>query len=115
LSTVPSSNAKDKTTAKAAGVGAVKASVNAPAPVARRRLPVLAWAILGALAAGAYGGFGLGMRFGPPLVMVALGGLTLALCAAALWCVIDPLTRNAVAVIPEARAPHRIREFEREK
>ncbi|MEO5768435.1 MAG: hypothetical protein ABIS92_08795, partial [Polyangia bacterium] len=43
------------------------------------------------------------------------GGMTLAFCAAALWRVIDPLTRDEVAVIPEARAPHRIRELEREK
>jgi membrane protease subunit (stomatin/prohibitin family) len=47
--------------------------------------------------------------------MVALGGLTLALSAAALWRVIDPLTRNALASAPDTRAPHRIRELEREK
>jgi rRNA maturation endonuclease Nob1 len=47
--------------------------------------------------------------------MVGLGGLTLALCATALWRVIDPLTRGEVAVVPEARAPHRLRELEREK
>lgn len=67
------------------------------------------------MVAGAYGFLALGMRLGPPLVMVALGGMTLAFCAAALWRVIDPLTRDEVAVIPEARAPHRIRELEREK
>jgi rRNA maturation endonuclease Nob1 len=72
-------------------------------------------ALGGATVAGAYGFLALGMRFGPPLVMVALGGMTLAFCAAALWRVIDPLTRDEVAVIPEARAPHRIRELEREK
>ena len=47
--------------------------------------------------------------------MVGLGGLTLALCAAALWRVIDPLTRGEIALVPEARAPHRLRELEREK
>jgi hypothetical protein len=56
------------------------------------------------------------MRFGPPLVMVALGGLTLALNAVALWRVIHPLTRGELpAAMTEARAPHRIRELEREK
>jgi len=38
-------------------------------------------------------GFGVGiekMMFGPPLVMLALGGMTLALCGIALWRVIDP-------------------------
>jgi rRNA maturation endonuclease Nob1 len=80
-----------------------------------RRPPLGALALAGALLAAGYGHFVLAMRFGPPLVMVGLGGLTLALCAAALWRVIDPLTRGEVAVVPEARAPHRIRELEREK
>jgi rRNA maturation endonuclease Nob1 len=71
--------------------------------------------LLGAALAIGYGRVILGMRFGPPLVMVGLGGMTLALCAAALWRVIDPLTRAAVAIAPETRAPHRVRELEREK
>ena len=71
--------------------------------------------LLGAALAIGYGRVILGMRFGPPLVMVGLGGMTLALCAAALWRVIDPLTRAAVAIVPETRAPHRVRELEREK
>ena len=33
------------------------------------------------------------MRFAPPLVMLALGGMTLAFTAAALWRMIDPLAR----------------------
>ncbi|MEO5767251.1 MAG: hypothetical protein ABIS92_02780, partial [Polyangia bacterium] len=87
----------------------------AAAPTGRRRGPPLSLLALGgAVVAGAYGFLALGMRLGPPLVMVALGGMTLAFCAAALWRVIDPLTRDEVAVIPEARAPHRIRELERE-
>lgn len=52
---------------------------------------------------------------GPPLVMVALGGMTLALTAAALWRVIDPLMRPggaAAAGPPESR---RNRELDREK
>ncbi len=83
--------------------------------VGTRRPPLGVLALLGGLAAAGYGHFALGMRFAPPIVMVGLGGLTLALCAAALWRVIDPLTRGEVAVVPEARAPHRIRELEREK
>ena len=69
----------------------------------------------GALLAALYGHFGLGMRLGPPLVMTALGGLTLVLSAYALWRVVDPLTRDEVRAVTEARAPHRIRELEREK
>jgi hypothetical protein len=82
---------------------------------ARRRPPLIVWAIAGAVAAGAYGHFALAMRFGPPLVMVALGGLTLILGAGALWRIVDPLTRAEVAAVPQARAPYRIRELEREK
>lgn len=70
---------------------------------------------IGALLAAAYGHFVLGMRVGPPLVMTGLGGLTLVLSAYALWRVVDPLTRDEVRVAAEVRAPHRIRELEREK
>jgi hypothetical protein len=55
------------------------------------------------------------MRFGPPFVMTSLGGLTLVLTAFALWRVVDPLTRDEVRATAERRAPHRIRELEREK
>jgi hypothetical protein len=81
----------------------------------RRRVPVWVFGAGGALAAL---GFGVGvekMHLGPPLVMIALGGMTLALTGAALWRVIDPLTREAG---PEPRAPRearRNRELEREK
>lgn len=70
---------------------------------------------VGAALAAAYGHFGLGMRIGPPLVMTGLGGLTLVLSAYALWRVVDPLTRDEVRAAAETRAPHRIRELEREK
>ena len=80
-----------------------------------RRVPLLAWAILGAVAAGSYARFRLGMGFGPPLVMTALGGLTLVLGAGALWRVVDPLTRSEMRAPVDVRAPHRIRELEREK
>jgi len=81
----------------------------------RRRIPLLVVGTIGALLAAAYGHFVLGMRVGPPLVMTGLGGLTLVLSAYALWRVVDPLTRDEVRVAAEVRAPHRIRELEREK
>jgi hypothetical protein len=55
------------------------------------------------------------MHFGPPLVMVALGGMTLALTAAALWRVIDPLTRPGGAPAAAPAESRRRRELDREK
>jgi hypothetical protein len=87
----------------------------APPATARRRVP--GW-LVAAACAGAAVVYGLvleKMSFGPPLVMLGLGGMTLALCGMALWRVIDPLTRpDGVAAMP-ARAPQRLRELEREK
>jgi hypothetical protein len=65
-------------------------------------------------------GYGVGierLQFGPPLVMLALGGMTLVLCGLALWRVIDPLTRAAseVAGTRATSVPGRTRELEREK
>jgi len=93
----------------------VKAAAGLPRAAARRRIPVLLIAAAGALLAAAYGRFALGMRVGPPLVMTGLGGLTLVLAAYALWRIVDPLTRDEVRAAAEQRAPHRIRELEREK
>ena len=85
-------------------------------PPARSRL-VRGWAV--ALVGAALGvGFGAGiekMMFGPPLIMVALGGMTLGLSGLALWRVIDPLTRPEATLGREARGPGRARELEREK
>jgi hypothetical protein len=84
-------------------------------PVRRRRVPGWLIALVGAAIGG---GFGVGverMMFGPPLVMVILGGMTLALCGLALWRVIDPLTRPEAALVREARGRGRARELEREK
>lgn len=79
-------------------------------------MPSLVWGALGAAAALAYGMLVEKMRLGPPLVMIALGGMTLALTAAALWRVIDPLTRlDPGGGGRTERAPRRTRELEREK
>ena len=56
------------------------------------------------------------MTFGPPLVMVGLGGMTLVLSGMALWRVIDPLTRADGDAGAAARAGRSAaRELEREK
>lgn len=81
----------------------------------RRRVPVLVLAVVGAGIATAYGALVLGMRAGPPLVIVGLGGFTLVLGAAALWRVVDPLTRADDGPDVDTRAPQRRRELEREK
>jgi hypothetical protein len=83
----------------------------------RRRVPGWATALAGAAVAVGYGVGIEKLQFGPPLVMLALGGMTLTLCGLALWRVIDPLTRTAseVAGTRESSAPGRTRELEREK
>jgi len=74
------------------------------------------WAIalLGAVAAAAYAGLIEKMRFGPPLVMFGLGGMTLALTAAALYRVIDPLAHERGAALAPRTGRH-LKELEREK
>jgi hypothetical protein len=108
----PPPSASASATSPTAPAGPV---ASAGAPRRRRRIPTLGAALGGALAAGAYAHFAFTMRLGPPLVMVALGGMTLVLTAAALWRVVDPLTHDEVRAAPLKRAPHRIRELEREK
>jgi len=87
----------------------------AEAPRRRRRPPALLLALGGAALATGYGYLGLGMRTGPPLVMVGLGGFALVLCALALWRVIDPLTGAGRGTDAEVKTPYRLRELEREK
>jgi hypothetical protein len=84
-------------------------------PARRRRVPGWLMAVVGAAVAA---GFGVGvekMLFGPPLVMLTLGGMTLVLCGLALWRVIDPLTRPEAVLAREALGRGRARELEREK
>jgi hypothetical protein len=77
------------------------------------------WAIAlaGAALALLYGVLGAGLRPGAPLLMLSVGGLTLALCGMALFRVLDPLLRPAAAVQRQEKATEstRLRELEREK
>jgi hypothetical protein len=85
-----------------------------PAAPPRRRVPLWAIAILGAFAAALYGALVEKLRMGPPFVMLALGGMTVALAGAALYRVIDPLAR-AADTAPPPRTGRRLKELEREK
>jgi len=86
------------------------------APARRRRVPTWIWGAAGAAAVLIYGLVVERMRFAPPLVMLALGGMTLAFTAAALWRMIDPLARAesaSAATVVQGRGV--MRELEREK
>jgi hypothetical protein len=86
-----------------------------PAVGPRRRVPVILPALGGAGLAIAYATVADKMRFGPPLVMIGLGGLTLVLAGVALWRMVDPLSRTEPLAPTAPRAPSRLRELEREK
>jgi hypothetical protein len=81
----------------------------------RRRVPTLVVGLGGAIVALGFGVVGEHMRLGPPLVMVGLGGMTLAFAARALWRVLDPLTRPESTARVAEQQPRRARELEREK
>lgn len=81
----------------------------------RRRVPTLLVGLAGAIVALGYGLAVEKMRLGPPLVMVALGGMTLALTARAMMRMLDPLTRVDAGARAAAEQPRRARELEREK
>ena len=82
----------------------------------RRRVPTLLVGLGGAIVALGYGMAVEKMRLGPPLVMVVLGGMTLAFTARAMMRMLDPLTRvEAGARAAAAERPRRARELEREK
>jgi hypothetical protein len=91
--------------------GAESATAAARGP---RRVPLWAIAFLGAVAALAYAVLVEKMRLGPPLVMLGLGGMTLGLAGAAIYRVIDPLSREPAAAAP-VRTGRRLKELEREK
>jgi hypothetical protein len=97
--------------------GTLKGSATPAAPTRRRRrVPIWMWGAAGAAAVLIYCVAVERMRLGPPLVMLALGGMTLAFAAAALWRMIDPLTRTQTANDePAALSRGFTRELEREK
>jgi hypothetical protein len=93
----------------------VSEKANLESGAARPRLRGTAVALGGTAAAVLYGRFGAGLEFGAALVVLALGGLALALCGLALYRVLDPLFREDAGLVEGPRAPVRRRELEREK
>ncbi len=81
----------------------------------RRRVPIWILGLSGVAVAVLYALLVERMHFGPPLVMFALGGMTLALSGAALVRMIDPLTGAAAGGPAVARGGRRKRELDREK
>jgi hypothetical protein len=74
------------------------------------------WGAIGAAIVLIYGLAVERMRLGPPLVMLALGGMTLAFTAGALWRMIDPLSSDKPPGETAAGASRGfVRELEREK
>ena len=93
------------------------AAAAAAAALPRRRVPAIVLALGGAFIAAVYGVTVMHLRMGAPLVMLALGGLTLVLSGIALWRVLDPLSRAGVDLASPAapRGSGRLRELEREQ
>jgi hypothetical protein len=81
----------------------------------RRNLLAPLLAAVGAAAGLAYGTLAAKLTFGPPLVVLGLGGMTLVLCALALYRVLDPLLRTGPDRLEAPQAPARMRELERDK
>ena len=75
--------------------------------------PLLAAA--GAAAALIFGATVVRLPFGPPLVVVGLGGMTLVLVGLALYKVLEPLLREGIEAPVAPHAPGRRRELERDK
>ena len=91
-------------------------ATTAAPPRRRRRVPLWTWGAAGAAVVLIYGLAVERMRLGPPLVMLALGGMTLAFATAALWRVIDPLARpDAGKAEVTVHSRGFMRELEREK
>jgi hypothetical protein len=89
--------------------------VTKPLSAGSRRLLLTLLALAGAGAGLAYGAFGARLVFGPPMVMLALGGLVLVLASIALYRVVDPLLRTGAERPDGPQAPARLRELERDK
>jgi len=95
---------------------AAPATDEAPRARARRRGRALWLGLGGAAVTVAYGVGVMHVREGAPLVMLALGGLTLVLSGIALWRVLDPLSRAGLdAAVGAPSSGGRRKELEREK
>jgi hypothetical protein len=80
-----------------------------------RRFTSALIAAAGALVAIVFGVTVARLPFGPPLVVMGLGGMTLVLAGLALYKVLDPLLRDAVEQPLAPQAPAHRRELERDK
>jgi hypothetical protein len=89
--------------------------VTKTASASRRNFLPLLLALAGAAAGLCYGMFAVRLSFGPPLVVLGLGGMTVVLAGLALYRVVDPLLRSEPDRVEAPRAPARLRELEREK
>jgi hypothetical protein len=83
--------------------------------IAGRRMSGALIAAGGAAAALIFGATVIRLPWGPPLVVMGLGGMTLVLAGFALYKVIDPLLREGVELPMAPQAPARRRELERDK
>jgi hypothetical protein len=81
----------------------------------RRNLLTPLLAAVGAIAGLCYGLFAVRLSFGPPLVVLGLGGMTVVLSGLALYRVIDPLLHVGPDRVEAPQAPARLRELERDK
>jgi hypothetical protein len=88
---------------------------SATAGASRRKIVSPLLAVIGAAAGVAYGVFAAKLSFGPPLVVMGLGGMTLVLAALALFKVLDPLLRTGAEPVEARQAPVHLRELERDK
>jgi hypothetical protein len=80
-----------------------------------RRFTGTLLAVAGAATALGFGAAVVKLPFGPPLVVMGLGGMTLVLVGLAFYKVLDPLLRDAVEAPVAPQAPVRRRELERDK
>lgn len=91
----------------------------APPPDSPPRRSSLLWLLLTAIGAAVGVAFGLlvgRLSFGPPLVMLGIGGVTLALAGLAAWRTLNPLVDPAaVERMTAPTEPGRIRDLQREK
>jgi hypothetical protein len=90
--------------------------VSTPIRSLGRRYGAVLLAAAGASAALIFGATVARLPFGPPLVVMGLGGMTLVLAGLALYKIVEPLLlREGVEIPIAAQAPVRRRELERDK